>query len=209
MTPADHIAAAFSSAKSENPTLFPKWVFASMRMGGLLPQSTVSVSIQRLGEIDLLCRAFEADLGIRRGAPEQIDSRVHYSMLYGELWAGLAYAISFAFTDRRLLGDNEPFCDLAADLRLLRVQLEKYQIASDVSLKEPLPMVHREPSGETLSENLIWYDPADRTRSHIHTRAFSNRNSPMWQLIDLKSNTIRWLELRELADRTLEIFTTV
>jgi hypothetical protein len=29
----------------------------------------------------------------------------------------------------------------------------------------------------------------------------------MWELVDVKANTMRWVERRDLADRMLQIFT--
>jgi hypothetical protein len=55
------LVAAFGLSRSQEPKLNERWIRMSFRMGSQLPQSLLSVSIQRLGEVDLVCRALEKE----------------------------------------------------------------------------------------------------------------------------------------------------
>lgn len=95
------------------------------------------VSIQRTGELDLVCRALEDELAQFPPKDGEMDLRDNYLMMFSELWIGAAYAICFALKGRKLRSDEPDFVRLADDLRLVRVQIEKHQIPSDQDLSGP------------------------------------------------------------------------
>ncbi|ANV98973.1 hypothetical protein LMTR13_00970 [Bradyrhizobium icense] len=164
------------------------------------------VSVQRVGELDLLCRALEVELVEHPPKPEEMDLRDNYLFMYSELWIGAAYAVSFALKDRKLLLDDANFVELAEDLRLVRVQIEKHQIASDRALKEPLPLsTGPDPRGEA-PEQFYTYDKSDPRRAHIGRTGVSDRRSIMWEVIEAKTQTMRWIERRTVADKMLDVF---
>lgn len=199
------LVAAFNVSRQAHGATGEQWIKASFRAGGAIPESAVFVSIQRIGDLDLLCRALEDEL-LRVSSPEgAIDLRLNYLMLISDLWIGAAYAITYALTDRGLYKDHAAFQDLAEDLRVVRVQLEKHQIASDRRLDQPLdPVTAPGQPGEVRS---FQYDKNNRLRAHIGRTGLSARRSAMWELVDVKANTMRWVERRDLADRMLQIFT--
>jgi hypothetical protein len=123
-------------------------------------------------------------------------------MLLSNLWVGSAHAIRFAFSDRGLYKGDQDFETLAEDLRLVRVQLEKHQIASDWKLDQPLDMITGPGPGHPRT---FQYNKNDPLRAHIGRWGFSDRRSAMWEVIDVRANSVRWLERRALADQLLNV----
>lgn len=164
------------------------------------------VSIQRAGELDIVCRALEDELTQSPPKNGEMDFRDSYLVMLSELWIGAAYAICFALKDRKLRLDEPDFVSLAEDVRLIRVQIEKHQIPSDWELKEPLPLStgHAEP-GEA-PERVTLYDKSDPLRAHIGRIGISERRSAMWEVIELQTHSMRWIERRALADAVLDVF---
>ena len=87
---------------------------------------------------------------------------------------------------REIDGKQQEHDPLAHDLKLLRVALEKHQIADDRKLKAPLKMGRHPPNNDATDHYV--YSPDDPRRSHIMPTGFSARGSIMWQVIDLKAN---------------------
>jgi hypothetical protein len=200
------VVAAFAVSRMKNENIYKKWVAASWRTGAKIPESMAMASIQRVGEIDTVCRSLEDELLQEPPAPNEMDFRDNCLMMFAELWIGSAYAISFALKDRKVFADNTEFLELAEDLRLVRVQLEKHQIASDRTLKEPLQLSTGASKLGEAPERVVQYDKDDPLRAHIGRKGVSDRRSPMWEVIELKIKTMRWVERRALADTMLDIF---
>jgi hypothetical protein len=202
----DVLVAAFTRARMMTPGLAERWVHASFRVGGLLPTSLISKNVQRLGEIDAVCRCLERELVEAPLSSEGLDMRLHYYAMMAELWMGTAYSICFIINNRKLAVDA-PFQALNEDLRLVRVQLEKYEIPSDRDLESPIEMTTG-PSGRGQPEprNSI-YDYKDKRRAHIGRSGLSDRHSLMWEVIEVDPVGHRWLERTNLSDRFLVAFT--
>jgi hypothetical protein len=164
------------------------------------------VSIQRAGELDLVCRALEDELTLSPPKGGEMDFRDNYLMMLSELWIGSAYAVCFALKDRKLRLDEPNFVSLAEDLRLIRVQIEKHQIPSDWKLKEPLPFSTRPAEPGEAPERVTLYDKADPLRAHIGKTGVSERRSMMWEVVELQTHSMRWIERRTLADAMLDVF---
>jgi hypothetical protein len=201
------VVAAFAVSRMKNENIYKQWVAASWRTGAKIPESMAMASIQRVGEIDTVCRSLEDELLQEPPALNEMDFRDSYLMMFAELWIGSAYAISFALKERKILTDLPEFLELAQDLRLVRVQLEKHQIASDRTfLKEPIQLSTGPSKEGEAPERIVQYDKDDPLRAHIGRKGVSSRRSPMWEVIELKTKTMRWVERRTLADKMLEIF---
>jgi hypothetical protein len=164
------------------------------------------LSIQRAGELDLVCRALEDELMQSPPKDGEMDFRDNYLMMLSELWIGAAYAICFALKDRKLQLDEPDFVSLAEDLRLIRVQVEKHQIPSDWKLKEPLPLSTGPAKPGEAPERVTLYDKSDPLRAHIGRTGVSERRSVMWEVIEVHTNSMRWIERRQTADKMLAIF---
>jgi hypothetical protein len=197
------IVEAFQTSQKMQSAVAKEWIAASFRAGSKIPESAVSTSIQRLGDLDTLCRSMEDDLVRQPPIEGGLDLRIHYLRLLSDLWVGSAYAICYAFSDRGLYKGDQDFERVAEDLKLVRVQLEKHQIASDNKLDQPLNLV-TDPGQSSAPIRMFQYDRKDRLRAHICRTGLSKRYSMMWEVIDVKKNTDRWLERRSLADELLK-----
>lgn len=200
----DLLTATFMEARIATPGLTERWTGTSFRIEGLLTHSLISVTIQRLGEIDAVCRCLEREL-IEK-PPTGLDMRFHYYAMMAEIWVGSAYSVCYILDKRKLVTD-EPFKDLTEDLRLIRVQLEKYEIPSDRKLGGPIEMTTGpSESGGSETRNFI-YDFKDNRRSHIGRSGLSARHSRMWEVIEVSPVGHRWIERTDLSDRFLQVFT--
>jgi hypothetical protein len=202
------IVSAFAASRAKYHDIYQRWNAASWRTGPKIPGSLAMVSIQRIGEVDLVCRSLEDELLLQPPTPSSVDLRYNYLMMFGELWIGSAYAISYALKSRGLLSENSKFLDLAEDLRLVRVRSEKHQIPSDRDLTEPLQLSTGKAQPGEAPERFYEYDKGDPLRAHIPRTGVSDRRSPVWEVIDVKSKAMRWVERRALADSMLDIFST-
>jgi hypothetical protein len=200
------ITATFAVARSKYPELAQRWITASARTGSKIPDSLAIVSIQRIGELDLVCRALEDELTQSPSKEGEMDFRDNYLIMLSELWIGAAYAICFALKNRKLLLERLEFVDLAEDLRLIRVQIEKHQIPSDWRLEEPLPLTTGPARPGEAPERVTLYDKSYPLRAHIGRTATSERRSIMWEVIEVRTKSMRWIERRQTAGKMLEIF---
>jgi hypothetical protein len=199
------IVAAFGLAQNSNKKIHQHWIQISHRIGSQLPQSLLANSIQRLGEIDLLCRALEQEL-LDRPPPEAgLDFRFNYLWVLSEWWVGSAYAVCFTLKGRKILTDHN-FLKLADDLRMIRVQIEKHEVPSDKNLGEPLQFSPTQLRPDEKTPPIFRYDKNDRLRAHIPRRGASSRQSAMWEVFDVKADESRWYERLELSDRMLNLF---
>lgn len=175
------------------------------RVGSLLPQSLLPMSIQRLGEVDLVCQALENELVTQPPKDDgEIDFRPNYLGVLSEWWIGSAYAVCYTFKDRKILSDAE-FLRLADELRMIRVQIEKYEVPSDRGLAEPLYFSPAQLRPDEKEPPVYVYDKTDRLRSHIPRTGVSARQSAMWEVFDVKVNAHKWFERLELSDRMLNL----
>jgi hypothetical protein len=152
----------------------------------------------------IVCRALEDELTRSPPKDGEMDFRDNYLMMFSELRIGAAYAICFALKDAEIAIGRAQLVSLAEDLRLIRVQIEKHQIPSDWKLKEPLPFSTAEP-GEA-PERVTLYDKADPVRAHIGRIGVSDRGSIVWEVVELPTHSMRWIERHTLADAMLDVF---
>lgn len=197
------IQAGFALASSKYPDVHKAWVSTSYAIGGWLPSSTLSFSVQRGGELDVLLRCMEDEFSPNAEMKEP-DYAFGYQASLSELWVGHFYEIFRLLKDRKCVPENKDFDALAQDLRLLRIPLEKHEIAGDRKLKEPL-MMKRHPAKNDMSD-IYEYSKDDPTRSHIMPMGVSTRGSVVWQALDISSNQSYWLERRGLSERIIAMF---
>ncbi|MGX8882118.1 hypothetical protein ACWWD9_02775 [Methylovorus sp. SPW-M1] len=201
------LVTAFSQAAASQRAIYERWINTSIRVGGLLPKSTLMISVQSLGHLDMMIRGMENDFY----SPESLRSddmviayALTYQRLLSELWVGSAYEIARLLRARGLAPGADDFNRLMTDLELLRMPLEKHEIAKDYKLAEPLVM-RRMPSRPDDVDFI--YDKTDKQRAHIVPSGISERGSYMWSIVDIKAKTERWVEWRVLSDLFLDVFT--
>ncbi len=204
------IETAFQTARFRQSELDNKWVALSMKVG--LPSA--SINIQRAGSIDLVLRCMEDEfahsVGLEASPP---DFSFHYQKMLSEIWVAISYEILRAIRQRAQQVAQQPVVQpfdpsiiqkvssLLVDLERLRMPLEKYEIAKDHAIKEPMPFV-RFGGGAEISS---MYDPQNPRRNHIMPSSVSDRGSIMWLALDVQARREYWLERREMADRFLAI----
>lgn len=132
-------------------------------------------------------------------------SSFHYQSLVSELWVGSAYEIVRLAVERALLPTSLNLSALAHDLRLLRIPLEKHEIAVDRKLKGKLTLARHPPNGNET--DFVEYDKADRQKSHIMPAGLTDRGSMTWCAIDIEADTEKWIERLDLSDRFLALAT--
>jgi len=126
---------------------------------------------------------------------------------FSELWIGQVYEIVRLTRDKSLIADGDFLKALAHDLKLLRVPMEKYEIAQDKSLKSPLLMSKFPAKNGDLYYS---YNSKDPQRAHIMPTGISHRGSMQWRAIDISVGlTERWIERRDLADRLLQLLENI
>ena len=197
------IQSAFGLASSKYPDIHRSWVTISYRIGGKLPNSGLVSSVQRAGELDVLLRCMEDELGVGDSGQEG-DFSFHYQAMLSESWVGQMYEILRLLKNRRLMPDNKEFDTLAHHLRLLRIPIDKHEIPGDKRLKAPLMMKRYPP--KDVTDDIYQYSKDDPTRSHIMPGGVSKRGSVMWHVLDVTSNESFWIERRDLSERILTIF---
>jgi hypothetical protein len=195
------IAGAFEQAAQTHASLHEAWIRVSVRLGGVLPDSRLMSSVQNDGRLDLVLRCMEAEC--LAGAQEGLFES-HYQRVLSEVWVGSVYETLRLIVERNREAATDEVHALAEDFRLLRVPLEKYEIASDRQLAAPLQL-QRQPQKNDQSD-LYEYSQDDPKRAHIMPTDLSSRGSVRWHVIDLKGGQDRWIERRSLSDRIIALF---
>jgi hypothetical protein len=126
--------------------------------------------------------------------------------MVSELWITEMYEIFRLLKDRKLEPGNNEFDSLAHHLRLLRVSIDKHEIAGDKKLEVPLKMKRFPPKDD--DSNIYEYSKDDPGRSHIMPSGVSSRGSVMWQVLDITSGETFWIERRNLSERIIALYGT-
>lgn len=200
------LSSAFSMAYMQQSSLHKLWTDISFKIGGRLPNSLVAMSVQRIGELDLVLRCMENEFNSSEEKPN--DSQLltfHLQKSLSELWVGSIYEVVRLVQDRKIIS-SDALAVLYNDLTLLRVPLMKHEIARERKMKEPLvlqklPLNNGEP-------DLYIYSHVDRDRGHIMPCGVSVHGSTTWLVIDIKTQEEYWLERVALSDRFIEVWST-
>lgn len=209
------ISHAFTAAILEHGELHKTWVDVSVRIQKLLPESLIALSVQNAGKIDLVLRCMENEAcdpnktSAKHGIDSMEDlietSSFGYQCLLSDWWLGSVYAITYAITTKiRELSENNTLKTLHNDLNLVRVMIEKHEIAKDRSLTEPLLMNRGDES------QIYAYSKEDPKRSYYTNPKLSNRGSLAWRVVsNVKTKEQKLIERRELSDQFLNLWKTL
>lgn len=202
------ITTAFQEAASQYPDIHHKWVAISQRIGALLPESLLIVSVQRSGRLDVVLRCMEDDFAPQSGGTGSIDAlSVEYQAMLSDIWIGVAYEIfRLLIGERKLVVASDELMAIAHDLRMLRIPLEKHEIAGDKKLPETLLMQKSFAASDGVESEHYFYRKSDAQKSHIMPSAISPRGSLMWHAIDLQAERSYWLERRAISDRIIGLW---
>ena len=203
MTIGTQIANAFNDAKARHTELQETWIRISHRVGSRLKNSLLSTSIQREGDVDILLRSMEDEAS--QNSSTKFDGGLFgYQRMMSEYWIGGVYETFRLLRQRGLADTSAAFDEILNDLELLRMPLEKHEIAKDSKLKSSLEMVRIPPKNDP-SDTYI-YDPRDNQRSHIMPYGKSPQGSLVWHVTDVRSGADRWIERRDLSDRIIALW---
>ena len=202
-----YIAAALGLVQLWYREVWQRWVTVSNKIGGHLPESLLVVSVQHMGRLDTLLRCMEDELRCFRddGAdPNLFD----FQVILSQAWVGGVYEIVRLLDDksRKFESCPEGLKALHRDLRLIRVPLEKHELAVDQKLKNPLTM-QRSPPRADASDTYV-YDKKNPRRAHIMGTKVSTNGSVCWKATDAdgEASVSKRLERRSLADRFLKLW---
>jgi hypothetical protein len=166
------------------------------------------VQVKQFGEIDLIIRALE-DERARRATDDRLMSG-NIQLMLSEIWIGGIYAILFSLNDKKVGPDNPKFADLFHRLTLLRVPIEKQQIAKDNELRKrsdkSLTLMSWPPNNN--DNDLYVYSRDDPQRTHIMAAGITPSGSIAWKPIDLQNNCTQLIDRRSLSDSFLDLWTT-
>lgn len=208
------VGTAFAAASGAHGAVLEQWILASHRVGSLLPGSHLMLSLQEIGYLDVLLRSMEdealsnIDLQVARFDEVLALGGMQMHQLSG-IWVGACYEACRLLKSRGLI-ESEVLKRLEHDLAILRMPLDKHEIAQDRLLDSPLALGVVGPEG-TLSE-VTEYDKADkRGKAHAMPSALTQRGSVTWQAIDVDRGSVsaRWIERRQLAEELLAFFTSL
>ena len=129
----------------------------------------------------------------------------HYQKMISDYWIGSVYETFRLLRDRNLADASSAFASILSDLELIRMPLDKHELAKDRRLDAPLPMMRSPPNND--ASDVYVYDPKDDKRAHIPVVRISRATgSVIWNGIDVVSKTDRWIERRDLADRIVALW---
>ncbi|WP_133137752.1 hypothetical protein [Legionella rowbothamii] len=182
------ISSAFEMAFKHSPEIHQKWIKSSLFTGAQLPNTQLVISLQDIGNMDLLLRAMEDESSSK--APLNLT----YQRLLSDLWIGSCYEV-FRVMKQKIKPESETFKKIFKNLTLIRIGIEKHEIAGDKKLKEPIAFVC-ESSIEQYE-----YNPTDEKRGHIMKSGLSKKGSIVWEVLDIKPSPHNyWLERRDISD---------
>lgn len=212
MTVTELVGAAFAHASARHRPVHEQWVSASFCVGRLLPRSHLMISTQEIGHLDVLLRSMEdeASSTIQRQPFQKFQEAAalgtNQLVQLSGIWVGAGYEVLRLLKSRKLLTSSE-LNRLEHDFAILRMPLDKHEIAGDRLLNEPLAL--GAPGGGRRAGDAVEYDAKDKAlKAHAMPVAISPSGSVAWQAIDVArgSVTARWIERRDLADQMLEFF---
>jgi hypothetical protein len=199
------VAVAFLQSRVRNSEIADEWRNASLRLGALLPNSLLMACVQRDGDLDMLIRAMEDELSVEIGAGDDMFVG-HYLLMLSGLWVGSVYETVRLLADRnrKLIDPTPAYTSLAKDLKLVRITLEKHELANERA--EPVNMQTITLSADDEPRQYR-YDKRDPKRAHILQAALSPRHSAQWFVTDPAENYKGyWIERRSIAERFLALW---
>ncbi len=206
------MSAAFGLAFTQHRETRETWITISHRIGGLLPDSELVASIQRIGDLDIVLRCMEEETKVDNSRREEptYDEMLSFNcqVMFSEVWICNSYEIFRLLKTRKLAKQNDAFKTLVDDLTLLRITIEKHEIANrqyTANDLNPLQMQRLSTEGEVTGD--YDYARSDPRRAHIMGKKVRpDRGSVMWEALDGTSGNSRWLERFALSERIVALW---
>jgi hypothetical protein len=160
------LVSLFLCARARHGALCNSWAKASFALGGRLPASLLMTSVQRDGDIDMVLRSVEDE--IASGASnlqDPIQSPLHYLNHLSSCWISSVYETLRLLRDRKQLEETDRVADLFRAIELVRITIDKHEIAGDGKLKVPLQMTRLPAKGDPTDAYV--YARNDSSRAYI------------------------------------------
>ena len=199
------LVSLFLCARARHGALGNSWIKASFALGGRLPASLLMTSVQRDGDIDMVLRSVEDE--IASGASnlqDPIQSPLHYLNHLSSCWISSVYETLRLLRDRKQLEETDRVADLYRAIELVRITIDKHEIAGEGKLKVPLQMTRLPAKGDPTDAYV--YARNDNSRAYIMPTGLSARGSVVWQPVDLKANAQRIVERRWVSEQIIELW---
>ncbi len=215
----EHLAAAFALAFSRSPNIHDAWIKVSLRVGSVLNQSILTISLQELGRLDMVLRCLEDDFSPNMLGDNDLSVILPSIQLhFSEIWMGSTYEIFRLLQDKKRrdevikcyphIGVNSTdFSAIFHDLAIVRIPIEKHEIEKDNLLQEAIKLETQE--ADDAPKRYSTYDNQDPLKGIIIPRRTSNRGSIMWCPIEVVKNQpprSKWIERRDISDRVLALW---
>ena len=197
-----HLEEAFKQSLSQHGDIFESWRKASHRIGGkLFPDTLLEASIQNIGWIDILLRSLEDEIKIAI-----LDGNTNLllgkQMMLSQMWISDTYEIFRNIKSNEMLKENKIFKELEHHLRLLRVPIDKHQIASDHYLKKKPQLIQVKPANDN---GVGQYEHHSGEPYKLVTK-LTGRGSLFWETVDGKTGKAITFERLYLSERILKFF---
>ena len=197
---ATQITNTFETAKDRLPELAQRWIHAAVQLGAKLPASGLMMSIQREGSFDLVLRCMEDE---HATAPDFFAFR--YQRMLSEYWISGLYDTLRLLRDRKLLKNETTHMPLFADVELVRMGVDKHEIAKDRDLETLLQQLVRHPFPQIPPGGSV-YDPKDPQRAQTPPVTLWQNGSVAWRVFDVRSNANRWVNRRDVSEQVLSLW---
>ncbi len=201
------ISLAYAQAAAKQSGLHTTWISASARIGSKLPRSLLTMSVQSLGQLDMVLRCMEEEALVNVGA--QVDPfGFQHQLRMSVQWVTDAYEIVRLLDERQIWSQSKEFESLSSDLRLLQASLVKHEIAVDAKQRESGVPIELKPIPSREDDTTEEYSHSDPKRAFIMPISISQRGSAMWMAVDVSTNDSRWIERLQLSERLLALWSS-
>lgn len=198
------VTKAFAQASLGQRQIHERWIKVSTKLGNLIPQSSLLVSVQSLGNLDTVIRMMEEE-AIHRKDTDPFAEAVawNHKRLLSEMWVSSAYEIIRLLHYKKLTPITSELNELLFDLELLRMPTEKVALTRGRKQSTQIAM---KPVLVTRNNSDSIYEMQDSHRAHILPAGTSGRGSHLWLIVDENLNTEEWVERINLSDQFLSAF---
>ncbi|WP_347359095.1 hypothetical protein [Bdellovibrio sp.] len=199
------LSGAINNANHTQSDILSRWIKISHKIGSRIPRSLLSSNIQNEGKVDVLLRSLEEESTKRPQGSDQVNLLTFdIQSILSDYWIGGIYEIFRLLRARRLADETPLFAEVFYDLELLRMPIEKLEIAKDSKLKIPPLFLPRNPQTE---DQPVAYDPKDNLRAHIMPKFYNqNTGSISWIAFDATDLTEKSISRQSISDRILQLW---
>jgi hypothetical protein len=192
-------------ARVRQGSLHRQWIKASIALSGRLTRSALMASIQRDGEIDMLIRSIEDEIaGGKSNLDDPLLSPVQSLLTLSNYWISSVYEALRLLRARERLENTAECVALFRAIELVRITIDKHEIANERHLKEPLELARTPAKGDAT--DVYVYNRNDSARAHIMPTGLSPRGSVVWQPVDVKSQSDQPIERRWVSEQIIAIW---